>query len=146
MSRHGYIDDCDDELACGRWRGMVASAIRGKRGQAFLRELAAALDAMPDKWLAPESLVTGEGEVCAIGSVLVARGATVDELRSIDPEDSRVVARAANIAECLAREIMYQNDECIWQDDAQDAGRKRWEWMRKWVDSKLIKSVGNEVG
>lgn len=32
MGRHGYTDDCDDVLASGRWRGIVASAIRGKRG------------------------------------------------------------------------------------------------------------------
>lgn len=44
MSRHGYSDDChDDILSFGQWRGQVASAIRGKRGQAFLKELIAAL-------------------------------------------------------------------------------------------------------
>jgi hypothetical protein len=45
MSRSGYSDDLDP-LALGRWRGRVASAMRGKRGQAFLREMLAAMDAM----------------------------------------------------------------------------------------------------
>lgn len=48
MSRAGYSDDFEGgELNV--WRGAVKSAIRGKRGQAFLKELAAAMDAMPDK-------------------------------------------------------------------------------------------------
>jgi hypothetical protein len=46
MSRSGYSDD-HSEWDLIRWRGAVASAIRGKRGQAFLRELLVALDAMP---------------------------------------------------------------------------------------------------
>ena len=38
MSRSGYCDELEQsELAM--WRGQVASAIRGKRGQAFLVEL-----------------------------------------------------------------------------------------------------------
>jgi len=49
MTRHGYVDDSEDTLAYGRWRAQVQSAIRGKRGQAFLKELAAAMDAMPEK-------------------------------------------------------------------------------------------------
>lgn len=51
MSRSGYADWCDDNWAMIRWRGAVASAVRGKRGQAFLRELATTLDAMPEKRL-----------------------------------------------------------------------------------------------
>lgn len=43
MSRSGYSDDCDHiEL----WRAAVDAAVSGKRGQAFLRELLGALDAM----------------------------------------------------------------------------------------------------
>lgn len=51
MSRSGYVDDMDDTLALGRWRAQVASATRGKRGQKLLRDLLAALDAMPEKRL-----------------------------------------------------------------------------------------------
>lgn len=57
MSRHGYTDSCDDNFALIRWRGAAKSAIRGKRGQAFLRELLAALDAMPEKRLIARELV-----------------------------------------------------------------------------------------
>ena len=58
MSRSGYTDDFDDQWALIRWRGAVTSAIRGKRGQEFLREMAAAMDAMPEKSLSQKSLNT----------------------------------------------------------------------------------------
>ena len=56
MSRSGYIDDLDDPLELGRWRGRVASAVRGKRGQRLLRDLLDALDAMPEKRLVADVL------------------------------------------------------------------------------------------
>ena len=46
MSRSGYSDDYEPSNIA-MWRGQVASAMRGKRGQAFLRELIEALDAFP---------------------------------------------------------------------------------------------------
>ena len=44
MSRSGYIDDMDDRWAAIMWRGAVKSAIKGKRGKAFFKEMLAALD------------------------------------------------------------------------------------------------------
>ena len=66
MSRSGYSDDCDTwPLIC--WRGAVASALRGKRGQQFLIELRDALDAMPEKRLIAEQLQDGTGCHCTLG-------------------------------------------------------------------------------
>ena len=77
MSRSGYSDECDgSELAM--WRGVVASATRGKRGQRFFRDLAAALDAMPIKRLVSGTLETDEGEVCALGCLAKAKGVTLE--------------------------------------------------------------------
>lgn len=56
MSRSGYCDDIEDPLELGRWRAQVRSATRGKRGQKLLRDLLAALDAMPDKRLVANQL------------------------------------------------------------------------------------------
>ena len=56
MSRSGYWEDNDDYLAQGRWRAQVRSANRGKRGQLLLRDMLAALDAMPEKRLVPFEL------------------------------------------------------------------------------------------
>ncbi len=63
MSRSGYSDDLD-QGDLNRWRGAVASAIRGKRGQSFLRELLASLDAMPRKELISEAMeASGVAEI-----------------------------------------------------------------------------------
>lgn len=56
MSRAGYCDDIEDNLVHGRWRAQVRSATRGKRGQKLLRDLLAALDAMPEKRLVADAL------------------------------------------------------------------------------------------
>ena len=66
MSRSGYSDDYGDEWSRICWRGAVASSLRGKRGQSFLREMLASLDALPAHELISGELVK-EGEACAIG-------------------------------------------------------------------------------
>lgn len=63
MSRSGYIDELD-QWDLIRYRGQVASAIRGKRGQAFLRDLLAALDAMPEKRLIAGTFERDDGDMC----------------------------------------------------------------------------------
>lgn len=132
MSRSNYSDDCDDNWSWIMWRGRVASAMRGKRGQAFLREMLAALDALPRKRLVADALMLPNGEVCAIGAVAKARDIDCD---GIDPEDSETVAATFGIAEAMVREIVYMNDEG-WCDDTPE---KRWEWMRAWVESLIRK-------
>jgi hypothetical protein len=155
MSRSGYIDDIDDDLAAGRWRAQVKNAIRGKRGQAFLRELAAAMDAMPVKELIAEELVNDEGQCCTIGVICKARGIDVTK---IDYEEPEQVAAAVGIAHQMAAEIEYYNDECgdrfvqvaiekppgapKWHpefrwDRVEETPAERWQRMRKWVDQNL---------
>lgn len=126
MSRHGYVDDYEYlEI----YRANVARAIRGKRGQAFLRELAEAMDAMPEKVLIAEELISEDGRCCPIGVVCKARGIDVS---GVDYEDPEQVGNLVGIARCMAAEIEYENDE--WGSDAPDA---RWKRMRKWVDRQL---------
>lgn len=128
MSRHNYSDDID-QWALIKWRGQVASAIKGKRGQRLLLDLIAALDAMPEKALIAEELVNTEGDVCALGAVGVKRGITMDHL---DPEVPEDVAEAFDIAEQLAREITYVNDEGGRYDETP---QQRWERVRAWAVS-----------
>lgn len=147
MSRSGYIDDdCDDPLALGRWRGRVASAIRGKRGQAFLRELAAEMDAMPVKELIADELIDEDGQCCTIGVLCKSRGINVSE---IDPTDYDSVAKLVGIAAPMAQEIEYENDECgdrFEQVDGQwkrvdETPAQRWTRIRQWVEKQLKKPV-----
>lgn len=135
MGRHGYTDDCDDELQFGRWRGQVASAIRGKRGQAFLRELIAALEAMPQKKLITNDLVREDGNVCTLGAVGVAKGINVAE---IDPYDHETLADKFNIATQLVQEIEWENDENCGDPE------ERWRQMLGWAKRHLIEDKPEE--
>jgi hypothetical protein len=125
VSRSGYTDEMDDSWALIRWRGAVESALSGKRGQALLREMAAALDGMPVKELVRGELEDGDS-VCALGAVGRCRGLKMAE---IDPEDYEQVAAKFGIAEALAREIEYENDEGGWNETP----AARWQRMRAWV-------------
>ncbi len=127
MSRSGYSCDISNwDLI--RWRGQVASSIRGKRGQRLLKDLADAMDAMPEKKLIKNELKCSDG-YCALGVVGEKRGIDLDNL---DPEDYNTVADEFDIASPLAQEIVYLNDELhhITPED-------RWTFMRNWVKEQI---------
>jgi hypothetical protein len=130
MNRSGYSDDCEN---LGLWRGAVQNAIRGKRGQSFLREMADALDAMPVRELIAGEVVRDVGHVCAIGAVAVARKIDVAEL---DIHDGDAVGNAFGIARALALEIAYENDEHA--ADRLETPEERWRRMRAWVDAQIV--------
>ncbi len=147
MSRAGYSDDLD-QADLARWRGAVESAIRGKRGQAFLKELEAALVALPEKWLIGDVFAT-EGNVCALGTVSLSRGiaagatraealAQIMEVWPTDPDEydecGDDAALEFNIAQAMAREIMFVNDECHGSN-----GGERYTEVLAWVRSKIKK-------
>ncbi len=109
MSRSGYIDDVDfDDPTIYLCRGKVARAIRGRRGQAFLAELAETMDAMPHKVLIADGLINQAGDCCAIGVVCKSRGVDVSGVDCDDPEE---VGGLVGIARSMAAEIEYVNDE-----------------------------------
>lgn len=160
MNRSGYSDDIDDTWAHIRWRGAVASAIRGERGQQLLREIAVTMDAMPIKELIAHDLQVG-GSFCTLGVVGAARGIDMSHL---DPEDPKQVAKVFGIAPALAQEIVFENDEGIddyeWVDieicgpmrqhypdwsrhtrtvrvPSKNVEARRWWHMRAWVTEHL---------
>lgn len=133
MSRSGYSDEVDDQQAFAMYRGRVASATRGKRGQEFFKALAAAMDAMPVKALIANSLENDHGNVCALGALGDARGV---DLSAIDPEDAVTVAQVFDIAVCLAREVVYMNDEG-YASYFDENPAERWTRMRQWVERQI---------
>jgi hypothetical protein len=145
MSRSGYSEDGgDDNWAFICYRGAVNSAIKGNRGQNFLRYVLDVLDAMPVKELVANDL-EADGKYCTLGAVGAARGF---DLSKIDTENWPQLSGAFNIAETLAREIMWINDESVsdWSWDYAlgkrlentDIGAKRWVAVRKWVIANII--------
>jgi len=125
VNRSGYTDDCDG-WALIRWRGAVASSIKGKRGQAMLKDLLTALDAMPSKRLIRSELVE-HGELCAIGVLGAARGLPMADF---DPEDNDLLATTFDVARPLIQEIEFVNDE------SGSTPERRWTMVRQWVASK----------
>lgn len=141
MSRSGYSDYyAEDNWALITYRGQVASAIRGKRGQAFLKDLLESLDSMPVKELISDDLIKakpdGTESVCTIGRLGQVRNI---DMTNVDPENAAHVGKLFNIATPLAREIVYENDE-NWNNETP---AQRWTRMRKWVASKIIKEKKN---
>jgi hypothetical protein len=143
MSRSGFSEDADYESNWPYiiWRGRVASAMRGKRGQRLLLDLVEALDALPEKRLITEELIRETGEVCALGAVGLKRGVVMWSLNP-DPdadgyddeiEKAEEVAAAFDVAPCLVREITYLNDEAWWRITPEE----RWRRMRAWAVSHL---------
>jgi hypothetical protein len=169
MGRAGYVenDDWDSSIAALGWQPNVRRCLAGKLGQAFLWELYQALEALPRRELITGVLQNSVGGVCALGAVAVARGVEIpDGLRLEDNQDeddidgyefAQAVGPLLGIRDMLAREVMYENDECgrwHWAADgavvrggvthAQEAlvrryetPAERWQRMREWVVSHL---------
>lgn len=135
MSRSGYSDDYEEEYnnACFLYMQAVQNAIKGKRGQRFLRDLIAALDALPEKKLIHGDLEL-DGMFCALGSIGKARGL---DMRGMDTTDHRALGKTFGIARSMAQEIMFQND-----DDFNYVGTEteaqRWARMRQWATDQLL--------
>jgi hypothetical protein len=158
MSRSGYSDDGDGEsYSLAMWRGTIASATRGKRGQRFFRDLVAALDEMPVKRLIAKELQTEEGEVCALGSLGRARGiplGTIDVEDMADSGDYGYLGRMFDIASQLSQEVMYINDEAgpvryervigYPSRRAEETPEERWTRMRAWA-ARQIRPTEDEL-
>jgi hypothetical protein len=139
MSRSGYSEDYDETFpnAGALYARNVERAAEGRRGQKFFHDLLAALDAMPVKRLITNELAR-EGEVCALGALGRARDLDMSDL---NPEDARSVGKRFGIAQCLAREAVFQNDErggfwCHKEESPED----RWQRMRNWAEQSLAPS------
>ena len=168
MSRSGYTEDdgSDNQWRYIMWRGTVASATRGKRGQKLLRDLLAALDAMPEKRLVARKFEAA-GDFCALGVLGAQRGIDIKQFDSSEEDDygdyDERIGAAFDIADPLAREIMWRNDECVtdskwlkvevcgplrphhWRDqrwteirvDDPTSPERRWQQMRAWVAKRV---------
>jgi hypothetical protein len=144
MSRSGYNEDYDiEQWDLIRWRGAVAAAIRGKRGQAFLLEMWKAITALPEPKLIANNLVEEDGAVCAMGAVARARGIDLSE---VDPEDCDRVADIFGIPHTLAKEIAFMNDDDF--GCSKETPEERWKRMKLWAEQNLrpVEMKPDEIG
>jgi len=143
------------------WEKTVELGIKGKRGQKVLRELEAALLALPEKKLCDGELVAGawpddEDEFqrvvaqpptyCALGSLLRHRLPEADPQEWVrDPDEDDLGSSAEFVAEklglrfSLAWTIAFENDHGApsWKETPE----QRWERMLRWVRSNLRAEV-----
>lgn len=72
--RIGYSEDEDFAGQFELWQANCRRSLQGKKGQAALRELEAALLALPDKRLIEGEMIDKDGDVCAIGALAKHKG------------------------------------------------------------------------
>jgi hypothetical protein len=131
MSRSGYNDDCDDYRLINLYTGTLARSIRGRRGQALLRDIAVHMDAMTVKTLEHGILVAKDGiGCCALGAAALRRGVDVSDVSDDCPHE---VGKALNVTHHLAAEVAEIND----LGGKGETGRDRWTRVRKWVADHL---------
>jgi hypothetical protein len=118
MSRISYSDDEDFPGQFFIWQANCDRSLRGRKGQAALRELEAALVAMPVKELHREVYVQASGEACALGALDVHRkvqgGLSRSEALAVcadrDPYDSQEHGQAMGLPRLVAWKVVEQND------------------------------------
>ena len=133
------------------WQQAVTNALRGRRGQAVLRELREALLDLPQPRLIVGALVR-EGEVCALGALAAQRLAaspitlnstqigSLVELEAFvgqwtqDEFSSMEFGRQMGLVRPLAWAIAYENDEGSWNRETPEQTFQR---VLRWVDRQL---------
>ncbi len=104
--RISYSEEEDYPGEFDLYQGNCMRSIKGKKGQAALRELEQALLAMPDKRLIANELETADGDVCAIGALVKHRGVTPKS----DPEDMEEVGMELGMPRLVAWKVVALND------------------------------------
>jgi hypothetical protein len=108
---------------------LVQLSIQSDKGQGFLKDLALALEEMPEKRLITNALKCKFG-FCALGVLGEKRGIDLDEL---DPGNSKLVAKIFAVDEPMVKEIAYRNDDHF----GHLTPETRWAAMRDWVQSNI---------
>ncbi len=160
MSRSGYTDYDDGDYPVALYRGTVASATRGKRGQRFYKDLLAALDDMPVKELHAAVFDDPEdGRVCALGALARVKGINTTKFCPEDDYAAHVLATKFDVADCLTRETIYINDEGSWTRNirlnyghlhgeynatVEEPADLRWQRVRNWVAKQIASSKSDD--
>ncbi len=114
--RLNWSDDEDRPGQFALWDANCRRFINGKAGQRALRELEAALLALPEKRLIKDALTDKQGGVCAIACYARYKGV---DLSTFDPEDeSDQVGEAGGMPPLVAWQVVALNDitlDVVWE-------------------------------
>lgn len=117
--RISYSEDEDYPGQFGLWQANCDRSIAGRAGQLALRELEAALLALPEKRLIAHELER-DGDVCAIGALVKYKGITPKN----DPDgEMDLIGVECGIPRLAAWKLVELNDSIL---------------DTKWSDGKLI--------
>lgn len=129
--RLNYSDDEDWTGQFALWEANCRRSLRGRAGQRELRELEAALLALPEKQLIHGSLTDDDGGMCAIACYAKHKGV---DLSAFDPgRASDKVGIAGGMPRLVAWRVVAEND----YDLASRTPRERYDAMLEWVREQL---------
>lgn len=155
MSRFG---DEDGEYPAHWWQIDLQRALTSKRGQRILRDIEAALLAMPEHKLVEGYIVRYDedehtGEVCAVGAYAawqkVKQGSTWEdafaelaEKWSGEQEDewtTRQLGKQIGLARTVAVELSFTNDErAYWKGTDEERWQTVLDWVRKQIKPEAV--------
>ena len=156
MSRFGDCEDDGEGPSPVLWQQTVANALRGRRGQAVLRELREALLGLPQPRLIVGALVR-EGEVCALGALAGRRLAAGPLTLKGCGDETRIATSLAELEAMVGQEaqdefsimefgrqmgltgalswaVAFENDEGSWNRETPEQTFRR---VLYWVDRQL---------
>lgn len=145
MSETRYFDGGDCEpMPYELWQHNLEAALGGKRGQQALRDLKAALLALPERKLIRGALCqvnpNGPPAFCAVGAYVYRKRvlageqpeAVIQDLLNHDPSDTdtATAGKRAGLVWTLAWELGFMNDDRF----ADRTDEQRFEEFMEWID------------
>lgn len=145
MSRVEWGDG-EGSIPWSLWNNALQRHVRGPNGQSWLRQIEAALLALPNQRLI-EGAICLDGEVCAVGAVILHKRMTQDGMErdaaladmerqydsDIDLCETEQAARAFGMRRTMANALATANDE----DCAGLSSESRYEYILQWVRERM---------
>jgi len=155
------ISYSDDEQYPGQfnlWQANCDRSLVGRKGQAALRELEAALVALPNKRLIADEFENEEG-ICPLAAVAKYRGLTRSDIKADPESEMEEVGVELGMPRLVAWKIVELNDIIIDGHYADTVGpvryggwrprvfipampEERYEKVLSWVRSRIVTEVG----
>ena len=142
--RVDYSEDEDYGGQFNLWQANCRRSRQGKKGQAALRELEAALMNMPVKRIQKDVFVEPSGETCAIGALMLDRkvsaGMTrvqaVAECSALEPLDTEEHGISIGLPRLVAWSVAVENDEFYRTESPEERYLRILAWVRKQLQSR----------